>query len=58
MNEWVLRGIYGVLIIYGIWIVYNIFFRKSPYQDEYDKMYNNILKSNKYKVKGQYDKDE
>ena len=47
-----------VYVLIGIYIIYTLFFRKNPYQEEYEKMYNEILTSNKYKVKGQYDKEQ
>ncbi len=45
-------------VIVGLYILYKLFFRKNPYQDEYERMYNKILTSDKHKVKGQYDKEE
>ena len=55
INKTILIGIYALV---GLYILYKLFFRKSPYQDEYEKLYNEILNSDKYKVKGQYDKEE
>lgn len=55
MNRTITMGIYVVLIIY---ILYRIFLRRNPNQDDYEKKYNEILNSDKYKVKGQYDKDD
>ncbi len=51
----ILAGIYAAV---GLYILYKIFFGKSPYQEEYEKLYNEVLHSNKYKVKGQYDKEK
>lgn len=53
-NRTVLVSIY---VIIGLYLLYRILFRKNPYQDEYEKLYNEILTSDKYKVKNQYDKD-
>ena len=54
LNRTVLVSIY---VIIGLYLLYRILFRKNPYQDEYEKLYNEILTSDKYKVKSQYDKD-
>ena len=48
----------AIYVVIGFYILYRLFFRKNPYQKEYEKLYNEILTSNKYKVKGQYDKEE
>ena len=55
IDKTILTGIY---IAVGLYILYRLFFRKSPYQEEYEKMYNEVLTSDKYKVKGQYDREE
>ena len=55
INKTILIGVY---VIIGLYIIYKLFFGKNPYQDEYEKLYNEILTSKKYKVKGQYDKEE
>ena len=55
INKTVLISIYALV---GLYMLYRLLFRKSPYQDEYEKLYNEILNSDKYKVKGQYDKEE
>ena len=55
VNKTILMSIY---VLVGLYILYELFFRKIPYQDEYDRMYNEILTSDKHKVKGQYDKEE
>ena len=55
INKTILISIY---VLVGLYILYKHFFRKDPYQDEYEKLYNEILTSDKYKVKGQYDKED
>ena len=55
INKTILGSIY---VLIGIYILYKLFFRKSPYQDDYERTYNEILTSDKYKVKGQFDKEE
>lgn len=55
IDKSVLIAIYAVV---GVYILYKMFFKKNPYQEEYEKLYNEILNSDKHKVKGQYDKEE
>ncbi len=55
INKTILISIYVALSLY---ILYKLFFKKNPYREEYERMYNEILNSSKYKVKGQYDKEE
>ena len=55
ISKTILAAIY---VIAGLYILYMLFFRKNPYHDEYERLYNEILTSDKYKVKGQYDKEE
>ena len=55
INKAALIAIYALV---GLYILYKLFFKKNPYQDEYERMYNKILTSDKYKVKGQFDKEE
>lgn len=55
INKTILVSIYIAIALY---FLYKIFFKKSPFRDEYEKLYNEILTSDKYKVKGQYDKEE
>ena len=55
INKTILVSIY---VLIGIYILYKMFFRKNPYQDDYERTYNEILTSDKYKVKGQFDKEE
>ena len=54
INRAILIGIY---VAVGLFMLYRLFFRKNPYQEEYEKLYNEILTSDKHKVKGQYDKE-
>lgn len=54
INKTILVGIY---VIIGLYLLYRLIFSKNPYQEEYEKLYNEILTSKKYKVKGQYDKE-
>lgn len=55
INKTILMGVYALVALY---ILYRLFFKKSPYQEEYERLYNEILTSDKYKVKGQYDKEQ
>jgi len=55
INKTILIAVYVVVALY---FLYRLFFRKSPYRDDYEKLYNEILTSDKHKVKGQYDKEE
>jgi len=55
INNTILVSIYALV---GLYILYKFLFRKSPYQEEYEKLYNKILNSDKHKVKGQYDKEQ
>ncbi|MBI2558271.1 hypothetical protein HYW20_03030 [Candidatus Woesearchaeota archaeon] len=55
INKTILISIYVALSLY---ILYKLFFKKNPYREEYERMYNEILNSSKHKVKGQYDKEE
>ena len=43
-------------VVFAAYILYRLFFRKDPMQAEYERLYNNILHSDKYKVKGQHNK--
>ena len=54
-NETILISIY---VLVGLYILYRLFFKKNPYQIEYERLYNEILTSDKNKVKGQYDKEQ
>ena len=55
INKTILISIY---VLVGLYILYRLVFGKNPYQEEYEKLYNEILTSNKHKVKGQYDKED
>ena len=48
----------SVYALAGLYLLYRLFFRKDPFQDEYEKLNNKIVTHEKYKVKGQYDKEE
>ena len=50
----ILAGIYAAI---GLYLLYKLFFSRNPEQEEYEKLYNEIIHSKKYKVKSQYDKD-
>ncbi len=52
INKIVLITIY---ILVALYILYRSQFKKNPYADEYERLYNEILHSKKYKVKGQFD---
>ena len=43
-------------IALGIYVLYKLMFSKSKFEEDYDRVYNKILTSEEYKVKGQYDK--
>lgn len=51
ISKLVLLGIYSAIVLY---FVYRLFFKKSPFRAEYEKLYNGILNSDKHKVKGQW----
>ncbi|MBI2651779.1 hypothetical protein HYX01_04870 [Candidatus Woesearchaeota archaeon] len=46
----------GVGIAFGIYLLYKIFFGKNEFEEEYQRLYNKILTSEDYKVKGQHEK--
>jgi len=48
--------IMGLGIILGVYIMYKLFFNKIEVDDSYQKVYDKVLTSKEYKVKGQYDK--
>ena len=48
----------SLYVAIGLYLVYKVFFRKNPYQEEYERLYKEILSSSKYKVKGQFDKEK
>lgn len=49
-----------VLIVLGVvvvlYLLYRLLFSTSKFDEEYQKIYNKVLTSDEYKVKGQYDK--
>ena len=54
ITRFVIFGVYGAVFAY---LLYRLS-RKNPMKDEYDKLYNDILTSKKYKVKGQFEQDD
>ena len=46
----------GLGIIMGIYLLYRLLFSKSKFEDDYERLYNKVLTSEEYRVKGQYDK--
>ena len=46
-----------VYVLFSIYILYWLFFKKNPYHAEYERLYNEIITSKKYRVKGQFDKE-
>jgi|TARA_B100001971_G_C18012038_1_gene442891 hypothetical protein len=46
----------GLGIVFGIYFLYKFLFRTSKFDEEYNAMYNKVITSEEYKVKGQYDK--
>jgi len=47
----ILFAVYAAVAAY---ILYFMFFKRNPYQREYERLYNEILNSDKHKVKGQW----
>lgn len=41
--------------LFAVFIFYKIFFRKDKFTENLENEYNEILNSDKYKVRGQYD---
>ena len=50
-NKW-LWAIFGIIVL---WIFYRMLFAKDKSSENIEKEYYEILNSDKYKVKGQYD---
>ena len=48
----------GMGIVIGIYLLYKLLFVRSKFDEEYHQLYNKILTSEEYKVKGQYDKQD
>lgn len=46
----------GLGIILGIYLLYRLLFSKSKFEEDYERLYNKVLTSEEYRVKGQYDK--
>ncbi len=53
VNKTILIGL-GVVI--GLYLLYKLFFSTNKFDEEYNQLYNKVLTSEEYKVKGQYDK--
>jgi len=53
INKTILIGL-GVII--GIYLLYKLLFNRSKIDNEYEQIYDKVLTSKEYKVKGQYDK--
>ncbi len=43
-------------ILMGIYLLYKFLFRTNKSNGDYQRVYNKVLTSEEYKVKGQYDK--
>lgn len=46
----------GLGIIVGIYLLYKLLFASDKFDEEYQQIYDKVLTSDEYKVKGQYDK--
>jgi hypothetical protein len=46
----------GLGIVIAIYLLYKLLFTRSKLDEEYQQIYNKVLTSEEYKVKGQYDK--
>lgn len=46
----------GLYVLLGLYVLYRLFFKKSDADREYEQIYNEVISSDKYKVKGQYGK--
>ncbi len=46
----------GLGIVVGIYLLYRLLFTQSKFDEDYHRIYDKILTSEEYKVKGQYDK--
>jgi|GEM_PF-1954046 len=51
ISKTIIISVYAAVALY---FLYRILFKKSPFRVEYEKLYNEILNSDKYKVKGQW----
>ena len=54
LGKSILVGIYAAI---GLYLLYKLFFSRNSQQEEYEKLYNEVINSKKHKVKGQYDKE-
>ena len=52
-NKTLLIGLGIMLVVY---LLYRILFSKSKFEEDYEGLYNKVLTSEEYRVKGQYDK--
>ncbi|HJO01680.1 MAG: hypothetical protein QGI89_01915 [Candidatus Woesearchaeota archaeon] len=46
----------GLGIVVGIYLLYKLLFNRSKIDNDYQRIYNKVLTSEEYKVKGQYNK--
>lgn len=53
-SKFIIFGIYAAVLAF---VLYRMA-RKNPMKEEYDRLYNDILTSKKYKVKGQFEREE
>ena len=52
-NKTILIG-FGIAV--GIYLLYKLLFTPSKFEEDYQRVYDKIITSDEYKVKGQYDK--
>jgi len=43
-------------VVVGLYLLYRLLFSTSKFDEDYQRLYDKILNSDEYKVKGQYDK--
>ena len=55
ITKTILVAVYAAI---GLYLLYKLFLKKNPYQEEYEKLYNEILNSDKHKVRGQWSDKE
>ena len=46
----------GLGIVIGIYLLYKLLFSTSKFDEDSQRIYDKVLTSDEYKVKGQYDK--
>lgn len=51
INKIILISAYTGIALY---FLYKMFFKKSPFKDDYERLYNEVLNSDKHKVKDQW----